>query len=110
MNIIKRKLVKLLTSMADCFLLIFIFQQTQNSSFTVTTLLNWKDCCQALPISMRKGNQKFQGKPISASLLNNKQKLSEMMDRDKGLHYIQACCGSPEYWKHSMSDLVSMVR
>ena len=62
-------------------------------------------------IAMRKGATKTRaGQQITATMLKDKDEMSNILKSDLGFHHFEALRGSPTYWNKCMNELFAMIR
>ena len=62
-------------------------------------------------IALRKGSVKTQdGHSLTASMLNDKEKLKNMLKSDSGYKFLKPIRGTPPYWASTKNDVLSMIR
>ncbi len=64
-----------------------------------------------ISIALRIGATKTaDGKPITASLLSDQNKIKELIKRDEGYRFLTQVRGTPAYWEKSKKNLFAMIR
>ncbi|KAJ8034442.1 ATP-dependent DNA helicase PIF1 [Holothuria leucospilota] len=65
----------------------------------------------SISIAMRKGCTKNSaGELITSSVLQNSQRLHEILNQDEGFKFLKKIRGTPPYWENTMRDVYAMVR
>ena len=87
------------------------FSQCTDYIFYAQYLSEIQQVLSCVSIALRKGSVKTQdGHSLTASMLNDKEKLKNMLKSDSGYKFLKPIRGTPPYWASTKNDVLSMIR
>ena len=87
------------------------FSQNTDFIFYAQYLSEIQQVLSCVSIALRKGSVTTQdGHNLTASMLNDKEKLGNMLKSDKGYKFLKPIRGTPPYWASTKNDVLAMIR
>ena len=87
------------------------FSKSTDYIFYAQYLSEIDQVLSCVSIALRKGSVQSQdGHKLTASMLNNKEKLKNMLKSDSGYKFLKPIRGTPAFWQSTQKDVYAMIR